>query len=135
MVPATDSTKTTEPAQAVAATPADSVAPVAAADSAQTAPATDSAKVAEAAPADSAKEVLEPTATAQADSAQAVPAADTAKVAEATPAEETPAKEETAPREISVTAGKTIMENPWEFLVVSVLFVAATIAIIFTGKD
>ena len=87
---------------------------------------------------DSAKEVLEPTApvATATDSAQAAPVADSAKVAETAPVEQpTETEEQVAPRETTATAGKTIMENPWEFLVVSVLFIATTIAIIFTGKD
>ena len=31
------------------------------------------------------------------------------------------------------SAKTTIMENPWEFLVVSALFVASVLVIIFTG--
>ncbi|MDO4946998.1 MAG: hypothetical protein Q4E52_05385, partial [Fibrobacter sp.] len=33
------------------------------------------------------------------------------------------------------SAKTTIMENPWEFLIVSAAFVASVLVIIFTGKD
>lgn len=33
------------------------------------------------------------------------------------------------------SAKSTIMENPWEFLIVSAAFVASVLVIIFTGKD
>ena len=33
------------------------------------------------------------------------------------------------------TAKTTILENPWEFLIVSAAFIASVLLIIFTGKD
>jgi hypothetical protein len=33
------------------------------------------------------------------------------------------------------TAQKAIMENPWEFLIVSAAFIASVLVIIFTGKE
>ena len=50
-------------------------------------------------------------------------------------AAEEAAKAEAAaqPAEASASAKSSIMENPWEFLIVSAAFVASVLVIIFTG--
>ena len=46
------------------------------------------------------------------------------------------AEEQAALENSTAGSAKTsIMENPWEFLIVSAAFVASVLVIIFTGKD
>lgn len=48
-------------------------------------------------------------------------------------AEEAAKAEAAAPAESTASAKSSIMENPWEFLIVSAAFVASVLVIIFTG--
>ena len=43
------------------------------------------------------------------------------------------AEQQRAEGEATASAKTTIMENPWEFLIVSAAFVASVLVIIFTG--
>ena len=48
-------------------------------------------------------------------------------------AEEAAKAEAAAPSESTASAKSSIMENPWEFLIVSAAFIASVLVIIFTG--
>ena len=48
-------------------------------------------------------------------------------------AEEAAKAEAAAPAESAASAKSSIMENPWEFLIVSAAFVASVLVIILTG--
>ena len=50
-------------------------------------------------------------------------------------AEEAAKAQASAPSESTASAKSSIMENPWEFLIVSAAFIASVLVIIFTGDD
>ena len=98
------------------------------------------AKPVEEAPIDTSKEVLEakPIEEAPVDSA-ALAKAEAEKLAiekEAqAKADSVAAVEKSLEEPLVPTAKTTILENPWEFLIVSAAFIASVLLIIFTGKD
>jgi hypothetical protein len=72
---------------------------------------------------------------APADTAQSAPAADTAKAVAVPDGPVTPPAVPAAPAAKEESAKDAIIENPIEFGIVSAVFLATVLLIIFTGKN